>query len=132
MTATVTIAGNVTADPELRATNSGTSVCRLGVAVSRRTKRGDEWTETTSFFDVTCWRDLAEHVAGSVKKGDRVVVTGRLEQRTFTDRSGTERQVVEIQADDVGVSLLRTTAEPARNVRRGPSTPPTDFGEEPF
>lgn len=133
MSSTVTICGNATADPELRTTGNGTSVCRLGVAVERRKKNAaGEWESIASFFDATCWKELAEHVAGSVRKGDRVVVTGRLEQRTFTDRNNTERTVVEIVADDVGVSLLRTTADVARTARRGPSPSDADFPSEPF
>ena len=87
---TVTIVGNATADPELRFTQNGSASARFGVAVNRRwqNRQSQEWEETTSFFDVVCWRDLAEHVSGSLRRGDRVIVTGRLEQRSWEDRPG--------------------------------------------
>ena len=78
----VTIVGNLTRAPELRFTPSGSPVANFGVAVNRRwqNRQTQEWEEQTSFFDVTCWRDLAENVAESLDQGARVVVTGRLER----------------------------------------------------
>lgn len=114
---TVTIVGNLTRDPEIRYTAGGTAVATLGLAVSRRRKRGDEWEEQTSFFDAVCWRDLAEHVAESVTKGCRVVVVGRLEQREYEARDGSKRNVVEVVADEVAPSLRWATAEVTRAER---------------
>jgi single-strand DNA-binding protein len=84
----------------------------------------NEWQEATSFFDVVCWREMAENVSESLAKGSRVVVTGRLEQRSYEDRDGNKRNVVEIIADEVGPSLRFATAQVTKNDRRGGG----DFG----
>ena len=117
----VTIVGNVTRDPEMRYTPSGVAKASFGVAVSRRwqNRNTQEWEEQTSFFNVVCWRDMAENVCESIGKGARIVVTGRLEQRSWETESGDKRSVVEIVADDVGPSLRWATAEVKRNERRG-------------
>lgn len=117
----VTVVGNVTRDPEMRYTPSGVAKVSFGVAVSRRwqNRNTQEWEEQTSFFNVVCWRDMAENVSESIGKGARVVVTGRLEQRSWETESGDKRSVVEIVADDVGPSLRWATAEVRRNERRG-------------
>lgn len=125
---TVTIVGNVTRDPEVRYTAGGQAVASFGVAVSRRFKRGDEWEEQTSFLDVTCWREQAENVAESIVKGTRVVVTGRLEQRSWESDSGETRSKVEIVADEVCPSLRWATAVVTRNERRQGD----GFGAEPI
>jgi len=118
---TVTIVGNVTRDPEMRYTPSGVAKASFGVAVSRRwqNRNTQEWEEQTSFFNVVCWRDMAENVCESIGKGARIVVTGRLEQRSWETESGDKRSVVEIVADDIGPSLRWATAEVKRNERRG-------------
>src|SRR6202163_1501097 len=107
-----TMSGNLTRDPELRYTREGQPTASFGIAVNRRWQpRGsDEWEESTSFFDVVCWRDLAENVALSLTKGMRVVVTGRLEHRTWETEEGEHRSKVEITADEVGASLRFATA----------------------
>jgi single-strand DNA-binding protein len=149
----ITIVGNITRDPELRFTPSGQANARLGVAVNRRWQdRGSgEWQEATSFFDVICWRELAENVAESLKRGARVVVTGRLEQRTYEREGGEKRSVVEIIADEVAPSLRWATAKVEKTERRtagesggggggygrsaapaGEPPPYDDFGDEPF
>jgi single-strand DNA-binding protein len=117
----ITIVGNLTRDPELRYTPSGQSNTRFGVAVNRRwqDRSSGEWQEATSFFDVVCWRELAENVSESLGKGSRVLVTGRLEQRTWETKEGDKRNVVEIIADEVGPSLRFATAKVERNERRG-------------
>ncbi len=94
--------------------------------MSRRwqNRQSQEWEEQTSFFNVVCWREMAENVAESIGKGSRVVVTGRLEQRSWETEKGEKRSVVEIVADEVGPSLRWATAEVNRNERRGAS----DFG----
>lgn len=114
---TVTICGNLTRDPELRFMQSGTALAQFGVAVNRRWKKGNEWEEETSFFDVTCWRELAENVTESLTKGARVVVSGRLEQRSWETDSGDKRSKVEIVADDVAPSLRWATAVVTRTER---------------
>lgn len=114
----LTVAGNVTRDPELKYVASGAAVTKFGVAVERRKKRGDEWETETTFIDVACWREMAENVSESVSKGTRVLVTGRLEQREWEGRDGQKRTAVELVADEVGVSLRWATAEVTRNERR--------------
>lgn len=144
-TNTITICGNLTRDPELRYTSSGQANARLGVAVNRRwrNRASGEWEESTSFFNVTCWGDLAENVAETLTKGARVIVTGRLEQRSYEDRDGNQRSVVEIIADELGPSLRWATAEVNRISRSSPADspppppePPPGYGdgddEEPF
>ena len=123
---TVTIVGNLTRDPEIRYTTGGAAKANFGVAVSRRwqNRQSQEWEEQTSFFNVICWREMAENVSESLGKGSRVVVTGRLEQRSWETENGEKRSVVEIVADDIGPSLRWATAQITRNERRGGG----DFG----
>ena len=113
---TVTVVGNVTRDPELRFAQSGTAIAQFGVAWNRR--RQDQEDEV-SFFDVTCFRQLAENVAESLKKGARVVVYGTLKQRSWETDNGDRRSKVEILADDVAPSLRWASAEVTRNESRG-------------
>ncbi len=123
---TVTVVGNLTREPELRFTPSGAAKATFGVAVNRRwqNRQTQEWEEATSFFNVVCWRDMAENVAESLLKGARVVVTGRLEQRSWETENGERRSVIEISADEVGPSLRWATAEVTKNDRRSGG----DFG----
>lgn len=116
---TVTITGNATREPELRFTPSGQAVANFGVAVNRRwqNRQTQEWEESVSFFDVTCWSTLAENVAESVAKGTRVTVAGRLDQRSWETQEGDKRSKVEVVADDVAVSLRWATADVMRNER---------------
>jgi single-strand DNA-binding protein len=120
MTANVTLVGNLTRDPELRYTPNGASVANFGLAVNRRwqNRETQQWEESTSFFNVTCWRDLAQNVCDSLEKGARIIVTGRLEQRSWETQNGERRSVVEVVADEVGPSLRWATAEVHRNERR--------------
>ena len=117
---TVTVVGNVTRDPEIRYTAGGQPNATFGLAVNRRwmNRQTNEWEERVSFFNVVCWREMAENVAESVGKGTRVVVTGRLEQRSWETENGEKRSVVEIAADEVGPSLRWATAAITRNERR--------------
>jgi single-strand DNA-binding protein len=120
MSNSTTICGNLTREPEIRYTKEGQATTQLGVAVNRRwqDKTNGEWLEATSFFDVVCWRDLAENVALSLSKGMRVVVTGRIEQRSWETGDGEHRSKVEIVADEVGPSLRFATADVRRTQRR--------------
>ena len=103
----VSILGNLTRDPELRFTPNGTPVAGFGIAVNRRyqDKQSGEWVEDASFFNITAWFKLAENCAESLSKGDRVLVTGRLSQRSWEDKNGQKRSVVEIIANVVAPSL---------------------------
>ena len=116
----ITVVGNCTRDPELRFTASGQALTNFGVAVNRRwqNRQTSEWEEAVSFFDITCWAQLAENVADSVQKGTRVVVTGRLDQRSWETQDGDKRSKVEIVADDVAPSLAYATAAITKNERK--------------
>ena len=147
----ITIVGNITRDPELRFTPTGVATAQFGVAVNRswQNRQTQEWEEQTSFIDVVCWRDLADNVSESLQKGSRVIVTGRLEQRSWETPEGEKRSVVEIVADEVGPSLRWATAQVTKTDRKGPgeggfgggqqaarpvanSAPDYGYDEEPF
>lgn len=116
---TVTLVGNATRDPELRFTNTGQAVASFGLAVNRRwqNRQSGEWEEQVSFFDITAWGTLGENAAASINKGTRVLVTGRLQQRSYETQSGDKRSVVEVIADEIGPSLRWAHAEVHRNER---------------
>jgi single-strand DNA-binding protein len=118
----VTIVGNLTRDPELRFTPSGQATASFGVAVNRRwqNRQSQEWNEATSFFDVVCWAELAENAAQSLTRGTRVIVSGRLDQRSWENQDGEKRSKIEIVADEVAPSLRYATAQISRNERRSP------------
>ena len=115
---TVTLVGNLTRDPELRFTQGGRAIATLGMAVSRRYQVNNEWQEQTSFFNVVAWGQLGENAASTLQKGTRVLVTGRLEQRSYETQDGEKRSVVEVVADEIGPSLRWATATIDRNDRR--------------
>ena len=121
---TVTIVGNVTRDPELRYTPSGAANASFGVAVNRRWRdtQTNDWKEQVSFFDVVCWREMADNAYESLSKGTRIVVTGRLEQRSWEDSEGNKKSKVEIVADEIGPSLRWASAEITKNERRSPDS----------
>ena len=150
---TVTLVGNATRDPELRYTPSGQTVATFGLAVNRRwqNRQTQEWEEQTSFFDIKCWAQMAENVSESVQRGTRVIVTGRLEQRSWENDNGEKRSKVEVVADEIAPSLRWATAQVTKIERSaagggagssssggggGGSRPvanePTNYGEEPF
>mgnify|MGYP002737311411 CR=1 FL=1 len=128
----VTIIGNATRDPELRWTSGGMPVAEFGVAVNHRQRNAQgEWEDgDTSFFDVTCFRQLAENIAETISKGDSVVVVGSLRQDRWTDDQGNNRSKVKVIADLVGPSLRWATATVDRNA--GQTRQPTNEQEEPF
>mgnify|MGYP001826065021 CR=1 FL=1 len=112
---TVTVVGNITRDPELRFIPSGAAVANFGLAWNRKGRDGEE---VVSFFDVTAWNQLAENASESLSKGMRVVVYGRLDQRSWETQDGDRRSKVEIIADEIAPSLRWATAEIQRNERR--------------
>src|SRR5580658_3314154 len=124
MSSTTSLTGNLTRDPEIRYTRDGQATTQFGLAINRRwqDKETREWEESTSFFDVVCWRELAENAALSLLKGMRVVVTGRLEHRSWETEEGEHRSKIEVVADDIGPSLRFATAEVQRAERRGADT----------
>jgi single-strand DNA-binding protein len=117
----VTIIGNLTADPELRFTPSGAAVANFRVASTPRVldRATNEWKDGEPFF-IACnvWRQHAENVAETLTKGMRVIVTGRLKQRSYETREGEKRTVIEMEVDEVGPSLKYATAKVNR-VQRG-------------
>lgn len=147
---TITLVGSLGADPELRFIPSGQAVANFNMAVTRKwdNRQTGAKEEQTSWFRVNCWGQLGENVAESLTKGARVIVTGRLEQRTWETQEGDKRSKVEVIADEVGPSLRWATASVIRNERQGGeygghvnATPqpvgnqaPTtyDYEEEPF
>jgi len=116
----VTLVGNLTRDPELRYTPAGAATCQFGLAVNRRwqNRQTSEWEEATSFFNVVAWREMAENAGETLTKGARVIVTGRLEQRSWETPDGEKRSVVEVVADEIGPSLRWATAQVVKNERR--------------
>lgn len=116
MSNSVTLVGNITREPELRYTPTGQATATFGLAVNRRwqNKQTQAWEEATSFIDVVTWRELAENAAASLPKGSRVIVTGRMEQRSWETQDGDKRSKIEIVADEVGPSLRWATAQVER------------------
>ncbi len=128
-----TVVGNLTADPELRFTQNGAAVANLTVASTPRMfdKQTGQWRDGDPLFmRCTIWRDPAEHVAESLTRGDRVVVQGRLRQRSFETREGDKRTVVELDVDEIGPSLRYATVKVTKASRAdtgsggGPDEPP--------
>jgi len=117
---TVTVVGNLTRDPELRYTPTGQAVVKFSVAVNRfYVNRNGERVEQTDFFTVNAWRSLAENVAESLKSGARVLVTGRIQSRTWETEDGAKRTVVEIEAEEVAASLRWATAKLTKATKAG-------------
>ena len=119
---TITIVGNLTDDPELRFTPSGAAVAKFRIASTPRTldRQSGEWKDGEPLF-LACniWRDAAEHVAESLQRGARVIVQGRLRQRSYETREGEKRTVYELEVDEIGPSLRYATAKVQRMSRSG-------------
>lgn len=119
---TITVVGNLTADPELRFTPSGAAVANFTVASTPRMfdRQSNEWKDGEALF-LRCniWREAAENVAESLTRGSRVIVTGRLKQRSFETREGEKRTVVEVEVDEIGPSLRYATAKVNKASRSG-------------
>jgi len=146
----ITVVGNVTRDPELKFLNSGQAALKLSIAVNRRwqNRQTQEWEERVSYFEVVGYGAMAENAANSLTKGARVIVSGRLEQRSWETENGDKRSIVEINADEIGPSLKWATAVVTRTPRaegsnfssgdrpvaapRANEPAPYAFDEEPF
>lgn len=125
----ITITGNLTADPELRFTPTGTAVANFTVAVSKRVKNGDKWEDgPSSFYRCSIWRQYAENLAETLTKGTRVIVTGEMNQREYEDKQGEKRSVWELHAEEVGVCLRYVTArvQKAERVKQAAQAPTDD------
>ncbi len=130
---TITVVGNITRDPELKFLNSGQAAVRLSVAVNRRwqNRQTQEWEERVSYFEVTGYGSMAENAANSLAKGNRVLVTGRLEQRSWETENGDKRSIVEINADEIAPSLKFATAVVTRTPRAEGSNFSSSSAERP-
>ncbi|WP_327116636.1 single-stranded DNA-binding protein [Nocardia sp. NBC_01730] len=119
---TITVIGNITQDPELVVTTTGATVTNFTVASTPRylDRTTNEWKDSEALF-LRCniWREPAEHVVASLTRGARVIVVGRLKQRSFQTREGEKRTVVELEVDEVGASLRFATAKVTKATRRG-------------
>ena len=120
----ITTIGNLTSDPDLRFTPSGKAVATVRIAVNHRIRQGEEWVDgEPSFYDVTVWEKLAEHAADSLRKGDRILVTGQVHTEAWTDSDGTKRIKQVIIDAEIGASLRFTTVQVARGTREQPASP---------
>ena len=134
----ITVLGNLTADPELRYTQNGLPVATFTIASTPRSfdKAKNEYVDGEALFlRASVWREFAEHVAGSLTKGMRVIAQGRLRQRSFQDREGNQRTAIELEVDEIGPSLRYATAQVTRATRaeggqadRGRTETATDTG----
>ena len=112
---TTIVVGNLTRDPELRYTTNGVAVAKFGLAVNRSyTNRTGERVEQTDFFTINAWRSLAENAAQSLHKGDRVLVSGRLQSRSWEAEDHTKHSTVEIEAEDIAASVRFATVAIAK------------------
>jgi single-strand DNA-binding protein len=113
----ITVVGNLTADPELRYTQNGLAVANFTIASTPRTfdRAANDWKDGEALFlRASVWREFAEHVAGSLSKGARVIATGRLKQRSYETKEGEKRTSFEIEVDEIGPSLRYATAQVTR------------------
>jgi single-strand DNA-binding protein len=119
---TITVVGNLTDDPELRFTPSGAAVAKFRIASTPRTmdRASGEWKDGEPLFlQCNVWRQVAENVAESLHRGSRVIVTGRLRQRSYETREGEKRTVMELEVDEIGPSLRYATAKVQKMSRSG-------------
>jgi single-strand DNA-binding protein len=120
----VTLTGNLTDDPELRFTPNGVAVANFRLAVDQRVWDTDGWKDgESSYFRVNVWRDQAEHVSRSLHKGARCVVVGRLKSRSWETPEGQRRSAVEVDAEEVGMSMRFAPAAPAAEASAEPAAP---------
>lgn len=131
----ITVIGNLVEDPELRFTPNGAAVCNFRVASTPRTfdKNTSQWVDGEALF-MTCniWRQAAENVSNSFTKGDRVIVVGNLKQRSFENRQGERRSVIELEAEEVGPSLKYATAELSKANKGGSGSNSSSDSENPW
>ena len=121
------ITGNVTRDPELRYTPSGTAVCSFGVATNHSIKKDDQWTDVPTFHNIVVWGKQAEYISGVVKKGMRISLTGRIDNRQYDAKDGTKRYISEIIADTVVPFTNRASTEgSSEETPTEDNTPPTE------
>ncbi len=113
----ITVVGNLTSDPELRYTQAGLAVANFTIASTPRNfdRASNDWKDGEALFlRASVWREFAEHVAGSLTKGSRVIATGRLKQRSYETKEGEKRTSIELEVDEIGPSLRYATAQVTR------------------
>jgi single-strand DNA-binding protein len=135
----ITVVGNLTADPELRYTQAGLPVANFTIASTPRNfdRQANEWKDGEALFlRASVWREFAEHVAGSLTKGSRVIATGRLKQRSYETREGEKRTAIELEVDEIGPSLRYATAQVTRaaggSSSGGGQSRPQQVADEPW
>ncbi|HEU4849809.1 MAG TPA: single-stranded DNA-binding protein [Terrimesophilobacter sp.] len=131
----ITVVGNLTADPELRYTQNGLAVANFTIASTPRNfdRATNDWKDGEALFlRASVWREFAEHVAGSLSKGSRVIATGRLKQRSYETKEGEKRTSYEIEVDEIGPSLRYATAQVTRTTSGGGSSRGGQGGDEPW
>ena len=135
----ITVVGNLTGDPELRYTQNGLAVANFTIASTPRNfdRAANDWKDGEALFlRASVWREFAEHVAGSLTKGSRVVATGRLKQRSYETKEGEKRTSIELEVDEIGPSLRYATAQVTRAASSreggGSSQPRGQVTEEPW
>lgn len=134
----MTIEGRVTADPELRFTPAGHGVASFTVAANDRVKDGDNWKDgEAAFFRCSVWRQQAENVAESLRRGDHVVVVGKMKQRSYETREGEKRTVLEVECSLVAIPLMFRTVTPgegraSRGTQQQAATPPATRSDDPW
>lgn len=122
----ITVVGNLTYDPALRYTQNGLPVANFTIASTPRNfdKQANEWKDGEALFlRASVWREFAEHVAGSLTKGMRVIAQGRLKQTSYTDKDGNQRTAIELEIDEIGPSLKYATAQVTRAASGGSQQP---------
>ncbi len=132
----VILIGNMTADPELKQTSGGTSVCSFSIAVNRRFAKADQGQQTVDFINIVAWGQQAEFVCRYFKKGHPILVCGRIQTRTWTDQQGSRRYSTDVVAEEVSfVSSQNQSAAsgaPAGNSHDGQAYTPSDYGSPAF
>ena len=139
----ITVVGNLTSDPELRYTQNGLAVANFTIASTPRNfdRASNDWKDGEALFlRASVWREFAEHVAGSLTKGSRVIATGRLKQRSYETKEGEKRTSIELEVDEIGPSLRYATAQVTRaassreggNTGGGGNAPRAQVTEEPW
>ena len=129
----VILIGNMTADPELKQTASGTSVCSFSIAVNRRFSKADQNQQSVDFINIVTWRQSAEFVSRYFKKGNPILVCGQLQTRTWTDNQGQKRYATEVVADEVSfVASANQSGAPMQNGAQGGNYTPDAYGAPAF
>ena len=129
----VILIGNMTADPELKQTASGTSVCSFSIAVNRRFSKADQNQQTVDFINIVTWRQSAEFVSRYFKKGNPILICGQLQTRTWNDNQGQKRYATEVIADEVSfVGSATQNGAPMQNGAQGGAYTPDAYGAPAF